>query len=122
MILITGATGSHGSTGFILLQKLAKMNVNAVAMVRQDDFRAEAIRNLGHRTVVADFFDLAALRKAFEGISSVFFSYPIRDGIVNAAANVALAAKEAGVKKIVHNTMAVTMDLSPSPFARQSFL
>src|SRR5260370_11956386 len=77
---------------------------------------------MGCDVVIGDFHDLASLRAAVRDVDACYYSYPIREGITIASANVALAAKENGVRSIVKNTMAVTMDLSPSPFARQSFL
>lgn len=121
-ILVTGATGSHGSTGLEVVKQLLKENYEVRAMVHHVDQRSDVLKLLGCEIIQADFHDLASLRTALSGIDTCFFSYPIREGIVIAAANFALAAKEAGVKHLVNNSMVVTMDLSPSPFARQSFL
>src|SRR5258708_15548695 len=121
-ILVTGATGSHGSTGHLVAYFLLKENAQVRAMARREDGRAQILRDIGCEVVIADFHDLASLRAAVRDVDACYFSYPIREGITIAAANVALAAKENGVRSIVKNTMAVTMDLSPSPFARQSFL
>jgi uncharacterized protein YbjT (DUF2867 family) len=121
-ILVTGATGSHGSTGLEVVKQLIKENYEVRAMVHHIDQRSDALQLLGCEIIQADFHDLASLRTALSGIDTCFFSYPIQEGIVTAAANFALAAKEKGLKHLVNNSMVVTMDLSPSPFARQSFL
>ena len=121
-ILVTGATGTHGSTGLAVIRQLLKEGKEVRALVRTIDKRSDTLKELGCEVIQGDFEDLASLREALSGIDSGFFSYPIKDGILSAAANFALAAKEAGLKHVVNNTMVVTMDLSPSPFARQSFL
>jgi len=121
-ILVTGATGSHGSTGLSLAKHLLKESVIVRAMVHSIDERSKALETMGCEIVQADFHNLASLRIALADVDSSFFSYPIRDGVVNASANFSLACKEVGMLQLVHNTMIVNMDLSPSPFARQNFL
>jgi NAD(P)H dehydrogenase (quinone) len=99
IFLIAGATGS---TGREAVKELRKRGRKVRAMVHREDKRAEALRAAGAETVIADLLDLDAVRAALEGVTAAYFVYPIRDGLLDATAFMAQAAKEAGVKAIVN--------------------
>jgi len=120
--LVIGGTGGHGSTGRVVIHALLEHGVSVRALVHRADGRAQELQKLGCQTIVADMLDLASLRTAFDGVKTCYFTYPIRSNLVEAAANVALVAKEVQIQQLVNNSMVVTMDISPSPFARQMFL
>lgn len=98
-ILVSGATGR---TGGAAIDELLKMGERVRAYVRSDDERAAALRARGVETAIGDFTDIDQIRAAMEGISAAYFLHPIAPGIVQAAAYVAQAAKEAGVTAIVN--------------------
>jgi uncharacterized protein YbjT (DUF2867 family) len=98
-ILVSGATGR---TGGAAIDELLKMGQRVRAYVRSDDERAAALRARGVETAIGDFTDIDQIRAAMEGVSSAYFLHPIAPGIVEAAAYVAQAAKEAGVTAIVN--------------------
>jgi len=97
--LISGATGSTGREAVNVLRKHGR---KVRAMLHRDDGRAEAVRKTGAETRVADMLDLNSVRAALEGVTAVYFVYPFRDGLLDATAFMAQAAKEAGVKAIVN--------------------
>lgn len=98
-ILVSGATGR---TGGAAIDELLKMGERVRAYVRSDDERAAALRARGVEIAIGDFTDIDQIRAAMEGISAAYFLHPIAPGIVQAAAYVAQAAKEARVTAIVN--------------------
>jgi NAD(P)H dehydrogenase (quinone) len=97
--LITGATGATG--GYTVRQLLAKKQAVRVLAHRADD-RSKQLRELGAEVVLGDFLDFDAIRAALQGVQRAYFCYPISPGIVQASAQFAQAAKEAGVEVIVN--------------------
>jgi NAD(P)H dehydrogenase (quinone) len=97
--LITGATGATGgATAAQLLEKGRQVR----AFVHREDERSEDLRNRGAEVVVGDLLDFDAVREAHKGVSKVYFVYPIRPGLVQATAQFAQSAREAGVDAIVN--------------------
>lgn len=98
-ILIGGAAGV---TGNIAAKLLLEKGFPVRALVRSDDERAQKLKALGAEIFAADLLDFRALRLAFKGIKRAYFVYPMRPGLVEATANFAQAASEAGVEFIVN--------------------
>ena len=71
-------------------------------MVRKLDGRANTLRDMGADVVVADMLDIIALRAAMQGCSVVYFTMSISPTYLEAAANVAVTAKNLGVKAFVN--------------------
>jgi hypothetical protein len=53
--------------------------------------------------MVANILDLDSVRLALEGVTAAYFVYPFQEGLLDATAFMAQAAKDAGVKSIVTN-------------------
>ena len=121
-ILITGATGRHGGVGVHAVKVLREKGLPVRALVRVNDERAIALRELGAQTVIGDFMNIASLRDAMKGIDRVLFCYPIRDGLLEAAANMAVVARESDVKALLDLSLMVASDTSPSQEAREHWL
>ena len=47
------------------------------AMVRTMDDRAEYLSSLGADVVVGDFLDFTSIQRVVDGISTVYFAYPV---------------------------------------------
>ncbi|KAL7951869.1 hypothetical protein V8C42DRAFT_339772 [Trichoderma barbatum] len=94
-ILIAGAAGRTGS---VATRMLLKRGYPVRAMVRKDDKRARKLADLRAETFVGDYLDLHSVRRAFEGVKRAYFVYPMQPGLVEATANYAMAAIEAGAK------------------------
>jgi uncharacterized protein YbjT (DUF2867 family)/predicted SnoaL-like aldol condensation-catalyzing enzyme len=93
MILVTGASGTVGTA---VINELSKTGKPFKPMVRAQGDLEDA--------VVCDFADKASLKRAFEGITTIFLvCSPIRE-LVELESNVIEAAKEAGVRHIVLNS------------------
>jgi NAD(P)H dehydrogenase (quinone) len=99
LVLISGATGS---TGRVTVKLLRDRGVSVRAIVHSEDDRSERLRALGAEIVVADLLKLNDVRAATQGVSAVYFCYPVRPGLVQASAFFAQAMLEAGVSTIVN--------------------
>jgi uncharacterized protein YbjT (DUF2867 family) len=102
-ILVTGAAGGRqGSTGSHVSRLLSERGVAIRALAHRNDERANALRALGVEVVVGDLLDLSFVRGAMSGIRRAYFAYPVQDGLLDAAAIFATAAREAGVERVVN--------------------
>jgi NAD(P)H dehydrogenase (quinone) len=98
-VLVTGATGN---TGGYAIKYLLEQQVSVRALVHQIDKRSDTLAAIGVEIVTGDLLDLESITSAMKGISSAFFVYPIRPGIIEATAYFAQAALENGVAHIVN--------------------
>lgn len=69
-----------------------------------------------------DFLDFDAVRAALNGVQRAYFCYPISPGIVQATAQFAQAAQEAGVAVIVNMSQKSARSDAKSEAARQHWL
>jgi len=122
-VLVTGAAGGQqGQTGRRVTELLRARGVPVRAMVRRLDDRAEHLRGLGAEVVVGDFLDFGSMQKAVSGVSTVYFAYPVQDGLLDATVNMAVAAREAGVTRLVDLVMLVSSPDAPTPRLRENYL
>jgi uncharacterized protein YbjT (DUF2867 family) len=122
-VLVTGAAGGpQGRTGRRVTELLRERGVPVRAMVRLWDDRADRLRGLGADVVVADFLDFPSVREAVDGVSTVYFAYPVQDGLLDATAAMAVAARDAGVTRLVDMVMLVSTPDAPTPRMRQNHL
>jgi len=123
VILTTGAAGGpQGQTGRHVTEMLLKRGARVRAFVHRIDERSERLRALGAEVVEGDFHDIPSVRRAVRGVSRVFFAYPVQAGLLDAAAIMAAAAREAGVSRVVDSVMLRSSLDSPTPRMRQNFL
>ena len=118
-ILVTGATGKTGS---YVVSRLIQMGLPVRALVHRRDQRAAGLESFGANTVVADFFDMDSLRHAVEGIRRAYFCFPPADGLLEAATNFAVVAKEAGFESVVNMSQMHAREGHPSSLTRQHWL
>jgi uncharacterized protein YbjT (DUF2867 family) len=96
-------TGAAGKTGTYTIQELLRQGAQVRALVHRSDERSEKLSALGVEVVEGDLSDLQVLSKALEGISGVYFVYPIQTpGLLASTAYLIQAAREQGVKHIVN--------------------
>ena len=114
-ILVIGATGRHAGTGTTVVNLLLSRGRPVRALVRSDDGRAAELRRLGATTVVGDLHDRASLVAAMKDVSAVYFTYPVAQGVIPAAANVASVLRDAapGAHLVVMSMGVSSLD-SPS--------
>jgi uncharacterized protein YbjT (DUF2867 family) len=122
-VLVTGAAGgAQGSTGKQVVGMLLERGVDVRAFVRRDDERAEALRGLGAEVVVGDLRDIASVRPALRGVRRAFFTYPVDDGLLDATAAFAAAAREYGVEQVVNVSQLAPSPEAPTPRMRQHWV
>jgi uncharacterized protein YbjT (DUF2867 family) len=122
-ILVTGAAGGRqGRTGRHVSEMLLARGVPVRALVRRIDERSERLRQLGAEVVEGDLLDIRSVRRAVAGVSSIYFAYPVQDGLLDATATMAWAAREAGVSRLIDLEMFISSPDAPTPRMRQNFL
>lgn len=105
MILVTAATGHLGTA---TIDFLLKQNIPAsqIAGLVRDEQKAAALATKGIALRKGDYFDAAALEKAFQGIDTlVFISSGSLEDRVGQHRNVVNAAKASGVKHIIYTSV-----------------
>lgn len=112
--LITGATGA---TGGAAAEQLLDKGKIVRAFVHREDSRSEALRKRGADVFVGDLLDFDAVRAALKDVNRAYFVYPIRPGLVQATAQFAQAALEAGVEAVVNMSQASARSDSKSEAA-----
>jgi uncharacterized protein YbjT (DUF2867 family) len=117
--LITGATGDTG--GYTVRQLLEKNHAVRVLAHRPDE-RSEQLQKFGAEVVFGDLLDFDSVRAALSGVQRAYFCYPISPGLVQATAQFAQAAKEAGVEVIVNMSQISARGDAKSDAARQHWL
>jgi uncharacterized protein YbjT (DUF2867 family) len=102
-VLVTGAAGgSQGSTGAHVTRLLLERGHPVRAFVHRLDDRSDLLRLRGAEVVEGDLRDLRSVQAAMSGIARAYFTYPVQDGLLEAAAAFAAAARSAGVERIVN--------------------
>ncbi|WP_292975381.1 NmrA family NAD(P)-binding protein [Mycobacterium sp.] len=95
-ILVTGATGRHGSTGAHVARRLREEGKPVRILARSLSERTDALAALGAEVVIGDLHDKRSLVRALTDVEQAYFTYPVDAGVVTAAANYAAAVRETG--------------------------
>ena len=122
-ILVTSAAGgTQGKTGRHVAEMLLRHDVPVRAMVRRIDERSDRLKALGADIFVGDFLDVRSIQQAVKGVSAVYFAYPVQDGLGDATAAMALAARQEGISRLVNLVMLQSSTDAPTPRMRQNYL
>src|SRR3954470_188688 len=122
-VLVTSAAGgSQGRTGRHVAEMLLQRGVPVRAFVRQIDERSDRLKSLGADIFVGDFLDVRSVEQAARDVASVYFAYPVQDGLADATAAMAFAARKHGVSRLVNLVMYQSSIDAPTPRMRQNFL
>jgi uncharacterized protein YbjT (DUF2867 family) len=104
-ILITGAAGgAQGSTGRVIATTLLKQGVPVRAFVHKIDSRCDELGRLGAEIVEGDLLQPASVLAAMRGVKRAYFTYPVADGLLEAASIFSATAREAGLELLVNNS------------------
>src|SRR3712207_2670328 len=119
-ILVTGAAGRVGAVGRTVTELLLRQGRAVRAMVRNDDERARASRDMGAEVVVGDLLDLDSMHRAVAGCETMYFGMSVSDAYLAATVNAAAVAKHHGVKAFVNMSQMTLAQMSitettPSP-------
>jgi uncharacterized protein YbjT (DUF2867 family) len=108
-ILVTGAAGDIGAIGRTVTAELIARGHKVRALVRREDDRAQALRDLGAEVVQGDLTDLESMHRAMEGVSRLYFGMSVSPAYLEATVNVAAVARHHRVEAFVNmSQMTVT--------------
>src|SRR5215472_14708703 len=119
-ILITGAAGRVGAVGRTVTEMLLKQGKAVRAMVRNEDERAQALRDMGAEVVVGNLLDLDSMHRAIDECDTMYFGMSVSDDYLGATVNTAAVAKYHGVKAFINMSQMTLAQMSitettPSP-------
>jgi uncharacterized protein YbjT (DUF2867 family) len=111
-ILVTGAAGAVGSIGRNVTEMLLAKGHKVRALVRREDERAEALRQLGAEVMQGDLTDLVGMHRAIEGCSRVYFGMSVSADYLAATVNTAAVARHHGVQVFVNMSQMTVTQMS----------
>src|SRR3974377_1065520 len=119
-ILVTGAAGRVGAIGRTVTELLLKQGKAVRAMVRNQDERAQVLRDMGAEVVVGNLLDLDSMHRVIAGCETMYFGMSVSEDYLAATVNVAAVAKHHGVNAFINmsqmtlSQMSIT-ETTPSP-------
>lgn len=125
MFLITGAGGGVGGVSRRVVAELRRADQPVRALVRRDDARADALRDLGAEVVVGDLTSPEDVARATRGVARMYFNMSVSLEYVEASAVVSAVVSELGGLETVVNMSQMTvsqMTLTSSEESRQQRL
>ena len=111
-ILVTGTAGRVGAVGRTLTQVLLEQGKAVRAMVRNEDHRAQALREMGAEVVAGDLLDLESMHGIIDGCETMYFGMSVSDAYLAATVNVAAMAKHHGVKAFINMSQMTLSQMS----------
>lgn len=111
-ILVTGAAGDLGAIGRNLTPMLLAKGYKVRALVRREDGRAEALRQLGAEVIQGDLTDLASMHRAIAGVKRLYFGMSVSATYLEATVNVAAVARHYGVEAFVNMSQMTVTQMS----------
>jgi uncharacterized protein YbjT (DUF2867 family) len=111
-ILVTGAAGRIGGVGRTVTELLLKQGHAVRAMVRNEDERAQALRDMGAEVVVGSLLDLGSMHRAIAGCETMYFGMSVSDTYLEATVNAAAVAKHHGVKAFINMSQMTVSQMS----------
>ena len=111
-ILVTGAAGRVGGIGRTVTELLLKKGKAVRAMVRNEDERAQALRDMGAEVVVGNLLDLDSMHMAIAGCKTMYFGMSVSEDYLAATVNVAAVAKHHDVKAFINMSQMTLSQMS----------
>jgi uncharacterized protein YbjT (DUF2867 family) len=111
-ILVTGAAGRVGAVGRTVTELLLKQGKAVRAMVRSEDTRAQALRDMGADVVIGDLLDLKSMHRVIAGCDKMYFGMSVSAAYLEATVNVAAVAKHYGVKAFINMSQMTLSEMS----------
>ena len=111
-ILVTGAAGDVGGIGRNVTALLLARGFKVRALVRREDERADALRQLGAQVVQGDLTDLDSMHRAIEGCRRVYFGMSVSGAYLEATVNTAAVARHHGVDAFVNMSQMTVTQMS----------
>jgi uncharacterized protein YbjT (DUF2867 family) len=107
--LVTGAGGGIGSVSRQVVGLLVDDGRPVRAMVRRDDDRATALRELGAEVVVGDLTNPQDVANAMAGVDRIFFNMSVSPDYLTATSIVCAVALEAAPVEVIVNMSQMTV-------------
>ena len=120
LILVTGAAGRVGGVGRAVTELLLQQGKAVRTMVRNEDERAQALRDMGAEVAVGNLLDLDSMHRVIDGCDTMYFGMSVSDDYLAATVNTAAVAKHHGVKAFINMSQMTVAQMSitettPSP-------
>ena len=104
-ILVTGAAGgTQGSTGRLITSLLLEQGIPVRALVHKLDSRSDELRQQGAEVVEGDLLNSGSVQAAMRNVKRAYFTYPVADGLLEAATIFVAAARDAALELVVNNS------------------
>ena len=121
-VLVTSAAGGRqGKTGRHV-RNAARARDARARLGPQDRRALGAFARARRRNLRGRFSRCRAVQRAAQGTSAIYFAYPVQDGLLDATAAMALAARKAGISRLVNLVMLQSSIDAPTPRMRQNYL
>src|SRR5262249_50622422 len=111
-ILVTGAAGRVGAVGRTVVELLLRQGKTVRAMVREEDERAQALREMGAEVMAGDLLDLESMHRVIAGCKTIYFGMSVSDDYLAATVNVAAVAKHHAVQAFVNMSQMTLAQMS----------
>ena len=111
-LLVTGAAGRVGAVGRTVTELLLKQGKAVRAMVRNDDERAQGLREMGAEVVVGDLLDLGSMHRVIAGCEAMYFGMSVSDDYLAATINAAAVAKHHDIKAFINMSQMTLSQMS----------
>ena len=111
-ILVTGAAGRVGAVGRTVTELLLKQGKAVRAMVRNEDARARALRDMGAEVVAGNLLDLDSMHRVIAGCETMYFGMSVSDAYLVATINAAAVGKHHGVKAFINMSQMTLSQMS----------
>jgi uncharacterized protein YbjT (DUF2867 family) len=126
-ILVTGAAGRVDGVGRTITELRLKHGKAVRAMVRNEDDRAQALRDMGAEVVIGDLRDLDSMHRVIAGCETMYFGMSVSAAYLEATVTMAAVARELGVNALINMSQMTVSQMSiqnttPSPQQRQHWL
>jgi uncharacterized protein YbjT (DUF2867 family) len=104
-ILVTGAAGgTQGSTGRVITSLLLEQGIPVRALVHTLDSRCDELRQQGAEVVEGGLLNPVSVQAAMRSVKRAYFTYPVAEGLLEAATIFAAAARDAVLELVVNNS------------------
>jgi uncharacterized protein YbjT (DUF2867 family) len=111
-ILVTGAAGRAGAVGRTVTELLLKQGRAVRAMVRNEDERAQALRDMGAEVMVGNLLDLDSMHRVIGGCERMYFGMSVSEDYLAATVNTAAVANHHGVKAFINMSQMTLSQMS----------
>lgn len=104
------------------MRELTRRGLPVRALVHRLDERSEALRREGAEIVQGDLLAIGSVRAALADITRAYFCYPPEDGLLEATANFAIAARDAKLESVANLSQLIAREGHASALTRQHWL